>query len=35
MLVIGIALLLLRWVLIKGYFAHIKPSANDNQERLS
>ena len=35
MLVIGIALLLLRWVLIKGYFTHIKPSANDNQERLS
>lgn len=35
MLVIGIALLLLRWVLIKGYFAHIKLSANDNQERLS
>ncbi|WP_201565765.1 DUF4401 domain-containing protein, partial [Psychrobacter sp. CMS30] len=35
MLVIGIALLLLRWLLIKGYFAHIKPSANDNQERLS
>ena len=35
MLVIGIALLLLRWVLIKGYFSHIKPSANDNQERLS
>ena len=35
MLVIGIALLLLHWVLIKGYFAHIKPSANDNQERLS
>ena len=35
MLVIGIALLLLRWVLIKGYFAHIKSSANDNQERLS
>lgn len=35
MLVIGIALLLLRWVLIKGYFAHIKPSTNDNQERLS
>src|SRR5690606_35877948 len=35
MLVIGIALLLLRWVLIKGYFAHIKPSANDNQERPS
>ena len=35
MLVIGIGLLLLRWVLIKGYFAHIKPSANDNQERLS
>ena len=35
MLVIGIALLLLRWVLIKGYFANIKPSANDNQERLS
>lgn len=34
MLVIGIALLLLRWVLIKGYFAHIKPSTNDNQERL-
>ena len=33
MLVIGIALLLLHWVLIKGYFAHIKPSANDNQER--
>ena len=35
MLVIGIALLLLRWLLIKGYFANIKPSANDNQERLS
>lgn len=35
MLVIAIALLLLRWLLIKGYFAHIKPSANDNQERLS
>lgn len=35
MLVIGITLLLLRWLLIKGYFAHIKPSANDNQERLS
>lgn len=35
MLVIGIALLLLRWVLIKGYFAHIKPNTNDNQERLS
>ena len=35
MLVIGIALLLLRWLLIKGYFANIKSSANDNQERLS
>ena len=35
MLVIGIALLLLRWLLMKGYFANIKPSANDNQERLS
>ena len=35
MLVIGIALLLLRWLLIKTHFAHIKPSANDNQERLS
>ena len=35
MLFIGIALLLLRWLLIKGYFANIKPSANDNQERLS
>ena len=35
MLVIGIALLLLRWLLIKGYFANIKPSTNDNQERLS
>ena len=35
MLVIGIALLLLRWLLIKGHFANIKPSANDNQERLS
>ena len=35
MLVIGIALLLLRWLLIKGYFAQIKLSANDHQERLS
>lgn len=35
MLVIGIALLLLRWLLIKGYFSNIKPSTNDNQERLS
>ena len=35
MIVIGIALLLLRWLLIKGYFANIKSSANDNQERLS
>ena len=35
MLVIGIALLLLRWLLIKGYFAQIKSSANDHQERLS
>ena len=35
MLVMGIALLLLRWLLIKGYFANIKSSANDNQERLS
>src|SRR5690606_22618559 len=35
MLVIGIALLLLRWLLIKSYFTKIKPSANDNQERLS
>ena len=35
MLVIGIALLLLRWLLIKGHFANIKPSANDHQERLS
>lgn len=33
--VIGIALLLLRWLLIKSYFTKIKPSANDNQERLS
>lgn len=33
--VIGIALLLLRWLLIKGYFAQIKSSANDHQERLS
>ena len=33
--VIGIALLLLRWLLIKGYFAKIKLSANDHQERLS
>lgn len=35
MLVISIALLLLRWLLIKGYFAQIKSSANDHQERLS
>ena len=35
MFVIAIALLLLRWRLIKSYFAHIKPSASDNQERLS
>lgn len=35
MLVIGIALLLLRWLLIKGYFAQIKSIANDHQERLS
>ena len=35
MLLIGIALLLIRWLLIKGYLANIKPSANDNQERLS
>ena len=35
MLVIGIALLLLRWLLIKGYFAQIKSSANDHQEQLS
>lgn len=35
MLVIGIALLLLRWLLIKNYFAKIKPSANDHQEQLS
>lgn len=35
MLVIGIALLLLRWLLIKSYFAQIKLSANDRQERLS
>ena len=35
MLVIGIALLLMRWTLIKGYLANIKPSANDNQERHS
>ncbi|HSP85274.1 MAG TPA: DUF4401 domain-containing protein [Psychrobacter sp.] len=34
MLLIGIALLLIRWLLIKGYLAKIKPSANDNQERL-
>ena len=33
--VIGIALLLLRWLLIKSYFAQIKLSANDHQERLS
>ena len=33
--VIGIALLLLRWLLIKSYFAQIKSSANDHQERLS
>lgn len=30
MLVIGITLLLMRWLLIKGYRANIKPSANDN-----
>ena len=35
MLVIGMALLLLRWLLLKGYFANIKARANDNQERLS
>ena len=35
MLVIGIALLLLRWLLIKGHLANIKPSANENKERLS
>lgn len=35
MLVIAIALLLLRWLLIKGYFANIKSSANDNKERFS
>lgn len=35
MFFIAIALLLLRWLLIKSYFAHIKSSANDNQERLS
>ena len=33
--VIGITLLLLRWLLIKSYFAKIKPCANVNQERLS
>ena len=33
--VIGITLLLLRWLLIKSYFAKIKSSANDHQERLS
>ena len=33
--VIGIALVLLRWLLIKSYFAQIKLSANDHQERLS
>ena len=35
MLVIGMALLLLRWLLLKGYFASIKVRANDHQERLS
>ncbi|MBE0446314.1 DUF4401 domain-containing protein [Psychrobacter sp. FME5] len=35
MLVISIALLLMRWTLIKGYLANIKSSANDHQERLS
>ena len=35
MLVIAIALLLMRWLLMKGYFANIKPSANDHQERPS
>ncbi|WP_188032940.1 DUF4401 domain-containing protein [Psychrobacter sp. ANT_WB68] len=35
MLVIGISLLLLRWMLIRGHLANIKPSANDNQERPS
>lgn len=35
MLVIAIALLLLRWLLVRGHLANIKPSANDNQERLS
>lgn len=34
MLLTGIALLLIRWLLIKGYFDNIKASANDNQERL-
>ncbi|WP_296242939.1 MULTISPECIES: DUF4401 domain-containing protein [unclassified Psychrobacter] len=35
MIVIGIALLLIRWLLIKHYFSHITLSANDHQERLS
>ena len=35
MLVIGIALLLTRWLLIKSYLANIKPSVNDHQERHS
>ena len=35
MLVIGIALLLLRWLLVRGHLANIKPSTNDNKERLS
>ena len=34
MLLIGIVLLLIRWLFIKSYIANIKLSANDNQERL-
>ena len=35
MFVVGIALFIVRWLVIKRYFSNTKISANDNQERLS
>ena len=32
--IVGIALLIVRWLVIKQYFSHITLSANDDQERL-
>ncbi len=35
MFIVGMALFIVRWLVIKQYFSHVKIGANDDQERLS